>query len=115
MRTTMSGMTVVVHEAIGLRWPSTSTRHCLHAPTGSSSGWSQNRGICTPISSAARITKVPLGTLICSSSMVSDTISTGGVSLVGSASVMHGPLSLGEQTQNCPFQPGQGQFYVCSR
>ena len=52
----------MVHDAIGLRWPSTSTRHCLQAPTGSSSGWSQNRGIWMPISSAARITNVPLGT-----------------------------------------------------
>ena len=62
VRTTMSGVTVMVHDAIGLRWPSTSTRHCRQAPTGSSSGWSQNRGICTPINSAARITNVPLGT-----------------------------------------------------
>ena len=38
VRTTMSGVTVVVHDAMGLRWPSTSTRHCLQAPTGSSSG-----------------------------------------------------------------------------
>src|SRR4051794_35075916 len=59
----MSGVTVVVQDAIGLRWPSTSTRHCRHAPTGSSSGWSQKRGIWMPISSAARITSVPLGTL----------------------------------------------------
>ena len=42
--------------------PSTSTRHCRQAPTGSSSGWSQNRGIWMPSSSAARITSVPLGT-----------------------------------------------------
>ncbi len=70
MRTTMSSVTVMVHEAIGLRWPSTSTRHCRQAPTGSSSGWSQNRGIWMPISSAARITSVPLGTLSWWSSMV---------------------------------------------
>ncbi len=78
VRTTMSGVTVVVHEAIGLRWPSTSTRHWRQAPTGSSSGWSQNRGICTPTSSAARMINVPLGTLSCASSIVSCTISTAG-------------------------------------
>ena len=77
VRTTMSGVTVMVQEAIGLRCPSTSTRHCRQAPTGSSSGWSQNRGIWMPISSAARITKVPLGTLTSTPSMVRFTISTG--------------------------------------
>ena len=45
LRTTMPSLTVVVQLASGLRWPSTSTRHCRQAPTGSSSGWSQNRGI----------------------------------------------------------------------
>ena len=45
-----------------MRWPSTSTMHCRQAPTGSSSGWSQNRGIWMPSSSAARMTSVPLGT-----------------------------------------------------
>ena len=70
VRTTMPSVAVVVQEARGFRWPSTSTRHCLHAPTGSSRGWSQNLGICTPISSAARITKVPLGTLSSTPSMV---------------------------------------------
>ena len=82
VRTTMSGVHVVVHDAMGLRWPSTSTRHCLHAPTGSSSGWSQNRGIWMPMSSAARITKVPLGTLISVPSMTRFTISTGWASVV---------------------------------
>ena len=48
---TMPGMTVVVHDAAGLGMPRplpmsvTSTRHWRHAPAGSSSGWSQNRGI----------------------------------------------------------------------
>ena len=75
----MPSLTVVVQEAIGLGMgrsePSgpgvaTSTRHCRQAPTGSSSGWSQNRGIWTPICSAARITRVPLGTLTATPSMV---------------------------------------------
>ena len=47
--TTMPSATVWCSEACGLgigRPPiSTSTRHCRQAPTGSSSGWSQNRGI----------------------------------------------------------------------
>src|ERR1700689_1001583 len=71
----MSSATGMVHDAIGLRWASTSTKHCRHPPTGSSSGWSQNRGICTPINSAARITKVPLGTLSSVPSMVNVTSS----------------------------------------
>jgi hypothetical protein len=75
VRTTMPSVATVVHDAIGLRWPSTSTRHCRHAPTGSSSGWSQNRGIWMPISSAARITNVSLGTDTSTSSIVSVTIS----------------------------------------
>ena len=54
---------------IGRRLPSgpgvaTSTRHWRQAPTGSSSGWSQNRGIWMPTCSAARMTRVPLGTLM---------------------------------------------------
>jgi hypothetical protein len=77
VRTTMSSATVMVHDAIGLRWPSTSTRHCRHAPTGCNNGWSQNRGICIPASSAARISKVPFGTVTLVSSMVRFTISTG--------------------------------------
>src|SRR5271166_1623063 len=77
VRTTMSGVATMVQDAIGLRCPSTSTMHCRHAPTGSSSGWSQNRGIWIPINSAARITRVPLGTLISTPSMVSFTISGG--------------------------------------
>src|SRR5665647_955490 len=77
--TCMPSLTAMVQEACGLGMgrsePSgprvaTSTMHWRQAPTGSSSGWSQNRGICTPICSAARITKVPLGTLTASPSMV---------------------------------------------
>ena len=86
--TTMPSETASVQDACGftrpggpiivLRLPSrsgiaTSTRHCRQAPTGASSGWSQNRGICTPICSAARITSVPLGTLVSTPSMVSVT------------------------------------------
>ena len=51
----------------------TSTRHWRQAPTGASSGWSQNRGIWTPTCSAARITRVSLGTLTSTPSMVSVT------------------------------------------
>ncbi len=60
--TTMPSVQAVVQEASGFGWPSTSTRHCRQAPTGSSSGWSQNRGIWMPSSSAARMISVPLGT-----------------------------------------------------
>ena len=74
--TIMPGATSSVQEACGfgigrpLPPSGTSTRHCRQAPTGSSSGWSQNRGMSTPISSAARITRVPLGTDTSTSSMV---------------------------------------------
>src|SRR5882757_1573896 len=77
VRTTMSSVQTMVHDAIGLRCPSTSTMHCRQAPNGSSSGWSQNRGIWMPINSAARITRVPLGTLISTPSMVRVTMSGG--------------------------------------
>ena len=70
--TTMPGVASRVQEACGLgigrtvpsrSGTATSTRHCRHAPTGLSSGWSQNRGIAMPSCSAARITSVPLGTV----------------------------------------------------
>src|SRR5215510_8511900 len=73
--TTMPSVHTVVHEASGLRWPSTSTRHWRQAPIGSSSGWSQNLGIWMPITSAARITSVPFGTPISNPSMVTLTVS----------------------------------------
>ena len=38
VRTTMPSVHVVMQEAIGLGWPSTSTRHWRQAPIGSSSG-----------------------------------------------------------------------------
>ncbi len=75
----MPGATSSVQEACGFGMgrplpPSgTSTRHWRQAPTGSSRGWSQNRGMSTPISSAARITRVPLGTDTSTSSMVTVT------------------------------------------
>ena len=72
--TTMPSVHAVVHEASGLRWPSTSTRHWRQAPIGSSSGWSQNRGIWMPSISAALITRVPLGTRISNPSMVTETV-----------------------------------------
>ena len=71
VRTTMPGVASSVQDACGFgiarRLPSrsgveTSTRHCRHAPTGASSGWSQNRGIWMPTCSAARMTRVPFGT-----------------------------------------------------
>src|SRR5947209_7699579 len=70
VRTTMSSVAAVVHDAIGLRCPSTSTRHCRHAPSGSSSGWSQKRGMYFPIFSAARMMSVPAGTETSSPSIV---------------------------------------------
>ena len=64
-----------MHDAMGLTWPSTSTRHWRQAPIGSSSGWSQNRGIAMPSSSAARMISVPFGTSISNPSMVTVTVS----------------------------------------
>ena len=55
-----------------------STMHWRQAPTGSSSGWSQKRGMAVPIISAARMIRVPLGTLTCVPSMVSVTRSSWG-------------------------------------
>ena len=73
--TTMPSEHAVMHEASGLRWPSTSTRHWRQAPIGSSSGWSQNRGIAMPSISAARMIQVPFGTTISNPSMVTVTVS----------------------------------------
>ncbi len=80
--TTMPGITVVVHDAGGLGMARplpmsvTSTRHCRQAPAGSSSGWSQKRGIAMPSCSAARISSVPLGTEISMPSIVTVTRSS---------------------------------------
>src|SRR3954451_8109637 len=73
--TTMPSATAWVQEATGLRWPSTSTRHCRHAPAGASSGWSQNRGIAMPIRSATRMTSSPFSAVTSTPSMVSVTTS----------------------------------------
>src|SRR5215204_2270030 len=86
--TTMPSATVAVQEATGLRWPSTSTRHCRQAPIGSSSGWSQKRGICTPSCSAARMISVPFGTLSSNPSTVTVTSSSSGWAGRSGASVM---------------------------
>src|SRR3954452_14864600 len=91
--TTMPGITVVVQEAAGLGMPrplpmsETSTRHCRHAPAGSSSGWSQKRGIEMPSCSAARMSRVPFGTEISMPSMVTVTRS----SLAGASVTRHPP------------------------
>ncbi|CKN50219.1 Uncharacterised protein [Mycobacterium tuberculosis] len=114
VRTTMSSVATVVHDASGLRCPSTSTRHCRQAPTGSSSGWAQNRGIWIPISSAARITNVPLGTLISTPSMVSVTISGWPTRMSVSAAWVTRPLrsrrawSLGGRMGNRLLRRGPG-------
>jgi hypothetical protein len=82
----MPGLTVMVQLACGLgifvSWPSrlgvdTSTRHCRHAPAGSSSGWSQKRGMAIPSSSATRMSSAPLGACTSMPSMVSGTVSAG--------------------------------------
>ncbi len=79
--TTMPSATVIVQDAcgfgIGRPFISTSTRHCLHAPAGSSNGWSQNRGITVPSRSAVRISSSPLGAMTSSPSMVSLTWPSG--------------------------------------
>src|SRR5215211_5135091 len=72
--TSMPSVTVVVQAVSGLRWPTTSTRHCRHAPRGASSRWSQNRGTIVPSCSAARITSVPGGTSSSWPSMVTFTV-----------------------------------------
>src|SRR3954470_18405603 len=86
--TTMPSATGIVHEACGLGIgrplpaSGTSTRHCRQAPTGSRSGWSQKRGICTPTCSAARMISVPAGTLTWTPSIVSVTRSVFSTSAV---------------------------------
>src|SRR5215204_4197677 len=93
--TTMPSATVVVQEAGRLRHPRplpasvTSTRHCRQAPMGSSSGWSQNRGIWMPSCSAARMISVPFGTVTSKPSIVRVTSSsTGGSAGRSGARVM---------------------------
>ncbi|GAA2922053.1 hypothetical protein GCM10020221_17780 [Streptomyces thioluteus] len=92
VRTTMPSVQAMVQEAAGLRWPSISTMHCRQAPTGSSSGWSQKRGISTPTSSAARMTSVPLGTDTGMPSTVTETRSpSGGAPVDFAVTVMRAP------------------------
>ena len=99
----MPSDTVIVHEACGFGMgrtlPSrsgiaTSTRHWRHAPTGSSSGWSQKRGISMPTVSAARMTSVPLGTLTGTPSIVRPTWSGFGRHL-GVAALVDGVAARG--------------------
>ena len=71
--TTMPSEQMTAHAGCGLGMPSTSIRHIRQAATGSSSGWSQNRGTATPSCSAARMIKVPFGTEVVTPSMVSVT------------------------------------------
>ena len=54
----------------------TSTRHWRQLADGASSGWSQKRGIRTPIFSAARMRSVPLATSTGTPSIVMLTMST---------------------------------------
>ncbi|CAM5508838.1 hypothetical protein SVIOM74S_10172 [Streptomyces violarus] len=75
--TTIPSVHVMVQDAMGLRWPSTSTMHWRQAPAGSRRR-RENRGISMPSCSAARMTRVPFGTLISTPSIVSDTRSSGG-------------------------------------
>ena len=84
--TSMPGVASSVQEACGFgifaRLPSrpgahTSTRHWRHAPAGASSGWSQKRGMAMPSCSAARMTSVPLGTVVSTPSMVNVTVAAG--------------------------------------
>ena len=75
--TTMPSVTVTAQAGCGLGCPSISTRHMRQAATGSSSGWSQNRGISTPSCSAARMISVPLGTDTSTPSTVAVTVSAG--------------------------------------
>src|SRR5680860_1628193 len=56
--------------------------HWRQAPMGSSRGWSQKRGMVIPSCSAARMTRVPLGTSIRRPSMVTATGSVRGATSV---------------------------------
>src|SRR3954449_8984213 len=52
--------------------------HCRQAPSGSSSGWSQNRGTWIPSISAARMISVFFGTVSSMPSIVQLTVSVTG-------------------------------------
>ncbi len=79
VRTFIPSATGTAHAGWGLGWPSISIRQARQAATGSSRGWSQNRGISTPTCSAARMISVPLGTATSRPSMETSTWSLGGV------------------------------------
>ena len=99
VRITIPSATVSVQDACGFGIPrplpasTTSTRHWRQAPTGSSSGWSQNRGITMPSRSAVRMISSPLGAITSVPSMVSRTwpSGTGGFSVCSSIAVMRWP------------------------
>ncbi len=75
MRTTMSSVATVVHDAGGLRCTSTSTRHCRRgADEDSSSGWSQIAGSSSHQFGSANHQRA-LGDAVSTPSMVSVTIS----------------------------------------
>ena len=76
VRTFMPSESTCAHAGCGLGTPSISIKHARQAATGARSGWSQKRGISMPICSAARITRVPLGTSISTPSIVTFTDST---------------------------------------
>ena len=74
----MPSATGIAQAGCGLGWPSISMRQARQAATGSSRGWSQNRGISMPTCSAARMIRVPLGTTMSMPSIATVTWSTGG-------------------------------------
>src|SRR5262245_50492510 len=98
--TTIPSDTACVQEATGLRCPCTSTRHWRHAPAGSSSGWSQNRGISMPSCSQTRISRAPLGAVTSTPSMVSVT-----VSVALSTAVISGPPQARAQRRSAAYGP----------
>jgi hypothetical protein len=73
VRTTMLSPTGMAQAGCGFGCPSISTRHIRHAATGSSSGWSQKRGISMPSCSAARMISVPFSAVIDTPSMLNAT------------------------------------------
>ena len=112
---TMPGITVTAQAGCGLGIPrplpasGTSTRHWRQAATGSSSGWSQNRGIWMPSSSAARMISVPLGTLISKPSIVTETRSSRFSTSVLSVTVTISPA----QTVEAASSNGQAPVSKC--
>ncbi len=83
VRTRMPSVTGIAHAGCGLGCPSISMRQARQAATGSSSGWSQKRGISMPTCSAARMISVPLGTTTSMPSIATVTRSAGGLGTAG--------------------------------